>query len=43
MCHKKNYDEAKKRADRINTDMKLVPVEDLQDAVDYLEELPPKG
>ncbi|GIO96260.1 hypothetical protein J14TS5_13460 [Paenibacillus lautus] len=39
----KNYDEAKKRADRIKTDMKLVPVDDLQDAVDYLEQLPPKG
>lgn len=39
---RKNYDEAKKRADRIKTEMELIPVDDLQDAVDYLEKLPPK-
>lgn len=38
----KNYEEAKRRADRIGTDMKLVQVERLQDALDYLEQLPPK-
>lgn len=39
---RKNYEEAKKRADRIKTNMELIPVDALQDAVDYLEKLPPK-
>ncbi|MEK3734508.1 MULTISPECIES: SepM family pheromone-processing serine protease [unclassified Paenibacillus] len=39
----KNYDEAKQRADRIGTTMELVPVDRLQEAVDYLEGLPPKS
>ncbi|UNK16755.1 PDZ domain-containing protein [Paenibacillus sp. N3/727] len=40
---RKNYDEAKAKADRIGTAMKLVPVDKLQDAVDYMNNLPPKG
>ena len=40
---RKNYDEAKGRADRIGTGMKLIPVDKLQDALDYMNGLPPKG
>lgn len=40
---RKNYDEAKKKADRIGTGMKLIPVDKLQDAVDYMVGLSPKG
>ncbi|UQZ36529.1 peptidase S16 [Paenibacillus sp. PK3_47] len=36
----KNYDEAKAKADEIGTDMKLVPVSTLDDALKYMEELP---
>lgn len=40
---RKNYDEAKKKADRIGTQMKLIPVDKLQDAIDYMNALSPKG
>lgn len=36
----KNYDEAKAKADQIGTNMKLVPVSTLPDALKYMEELP---
>lgn len=36
----KNYDEAKARADKIGTTMKLVPVSTLDEALKYMEELP---
>lgn len=36
----KNYDEAKARADKIGTSMKLVPVSTLDEALKYMEELP---
>ncbi|MNM98765.1 Lon protease [compost metagenome] len=36
----KNYDEAKARADKIGTDMLLVPVSTLDDALEYMEKLP---
>ncbi|MEK5028788.1 SepM family pheromone-processing serine protease [Paenibacillus sp. FSL M7-1046] len=38
----KNYDEAKARADKIGTSMKLVPVSTLDEALKYMEELPVK-
>ncbi len=34
-----NYSVAKKTAEDINTDMKIVPVDTLQDALDYLEKM----
>ncbi|TWT04736.1 SepM family pheromone-processing serine protease [Planomicrobium sp. CPCC 101079] len=37
-----NYATAKETAEKIGTDMKVVPVKTLQDALDYLEELQPK-
>ncbi|WP_257350575.1 SepM family pheromone-processing serine protease [Pseudalkalibacillus decolorationis] len=37
-----NYDDAKKAAEDINTNMKIVPVNNFQDALDYLEGLQPK-
>ncbi|MFC7679740.1 SepM family pheromone-processing serine protease [Paenibacillus sp. GCM10028914] len=40
---RKNYDEAKAKADRIGTEMKLIPVDKLQDAIDYMNGLTPKG
>lgn len=36
-----NYKEAKAKADEIKSEMKLVPVQSLQDALDYLDELKP--
>jgi PDZ domain-containing protein len=36
----KNYDEAKARADKIGTKMKLVPVSTLTEALDYMKKLP---
>ncbi len=36
----KNYEEAKARADKIGTDMKLVPVSTLDDALEYMKKLP---
>ncbi|RCX21366.1 PDZ domain-containing protein [Fontibacillus phaseoli] len=38
-----NYKEAKAKADEIDSDMKLIPVEQMDDALDYLEELAPKS
>ncbi|WP_082234277.1 SepM family pheromone-processing serine protease [Halobacillus massiliensis] len=38
-----NYQIAKQAADEIGTDMKVVPVDTFQDAVDYLEKLPDKS
>lgn len=37
-----NYEVAKKTAKKIGTDMKIVPVDTFQDALDYLKELEPK-
>lgn len=39
---KSNYEEALETAKKIGTDMKIVPVKTLQDALDYLEKLPEK-
>lgn len=36
---KSNYQEAQTAADELDTDMKIVPVKTLQDAIDYLEQL----
>ncbi len=38
----KNYDEAKTKADKIGTSMKLVPVSTLDEALKYMVELPVK-
>ncbi|WP_173916576.1 SepM family pheromone-processing serine protease [Halobacillus sp. Marseille-Q1614] len=38
-----NYEVAKKAAEDIGTEMKVVPVDTFQDAVDYLEKLPEKS
>ncbi|WP_106766121.1 SepM family pheromone-processing serine protease [Paenibacillus faecalis] len=38
----KNYDEAKAKADSIGTAMKLIPVDKLQDAIQHMNNLPPK-
>ncbi|KGX83345.1 SepM family pheromone-processing serine protease [Pontibacillus marinus] len=38
-----NYEVAKKAAEEIGTDMKIVPVDTFQDALDYLEKLEPKS
>lgn len=38
----KNYEEAKAKADAIGTDMKLVPVSTLDEALKYMKELPVK-
>ncbi|WP_054956440.1 SepM family pheromone-processing serine protease [Paenibacillus dakarensis] len=40
---RKNYEEAKVKADHIGTDMKLIPVDKLGDAIDYMNALSPKG
>ncbi|MFI2856732.1 SepM family pheromone-processing serine protease [Paenibacillus sp. JSM ZJ436] len=40
---RQNFEDAKSRADQIGTGMKLVPVEKLQDALDYMESLPLKA
>lgn len=40
---RKNYEDAKDKAERIETEMKLIPVDKLQDALDYLNNLPPKA
>ncbi|OHX55014.1 hypothetical protein BB776_05625 [Planococcus salinarum] len=37
-----NYDLAVETAEKIGTDMEIVPVKTLQDALDYLEQLQPK-
>ncbi|WP_372869549.1 SepM family pheromone-processing serine protease [Planomicrobium okeanokoites] len=37
-----NYDVAVETAEKIGTDMEIVPVKTLQDALDYLEQLQPK-
>lgn len=37
-----NYDVAVETAEEIGTDMEIVPVKELQDALDYLEQLQPK-
>lgn len=37
-----NYEEAVKTAKKINTDMKIVPVKTIDDALNYLESLPEK-
>ena len=37
-----NYEEAVKTAEKIGTTMKIVPVKTIDDALDYLESLPPK-
>ncbi|WP_028789385.1 SepM family pheromone-processing serine protease [Tetragenococcus muriaticus] len=34
-----NYQEAQKAADELDTDMKIVPIKNLQDAIDYLEQI----
>lgn len=39
---RKNFDEAKAKADRIGTSMRLIPVDKLQDAIDYMNDLAPK-
>lgn len=36
---KSNYEEAKAAAEEINTDMEIVPVKNIQDAIDYLNHL----
>ncbi|MDN6265113.1 MAG: peptidase, partial [Tetragenococcus halophilus] len=36
---KSNYQEAKETADSLDTDMKIVPVKTLQDAIDYLKQM----
>ena len=38
-----NYQTAKKTAEKIQTDMKVVPVKTIDDALDYLETLQPKN
>lgn len=38
-----NYEVAKQTAEDIETDMKVIPIDEFQDAVDYLEGLPVKG
>ncbi|WP_248926415.1 SepM family pheromone-processing serine protease [Paenibacillus hamazuiensis] len=38
----KNYSDANKRAEEIHSKMKIVPVATLDDALKYLEQLPPK-
>lgn len=38
-----NYEEAVETAKKINTDMKIVPVRTVDDAIKYLEELQPKA
>ncbi|MBW4080862.1 SepM family pheromone-processing serine protease [Paenibacillus sp. S150] len=38
----KNYEEAKSKADKIGTDMQLVPVSTLAEALKYMQELPVK-
>ena len=38
-----NYEEAVKTAEKIGTDMKIVPVKTIDDALSYLDELKPKG
>ncbi|MFC3040227.1 SepM family pheromone-processing serine protease [Virgibacillus xinjiangensis] len=38
-----NYEVAKETAKEINTDMKIVPVKTFEDALDYLNQLEPKG
>lgn len=37
-----NYEEAKRTAEAIGTEMKIVPVKTIDDALHYLNELPPK-
>lgn len=37
-----NYELAKKTAEKIGTDMDVVPIKTIEDAMDYLEELQPK-
>jgi PDZ domain-containing protein len=38
-----NYADAKAEAERLGTDMKIVPVRTVDDAITYLENLPPKS
>ncbi len=38
-----NYEVAKKTAEEIGTDMKIVPVDMFQDAIDFLEQLEPRS
>jgi PDZ domain-containing protein len=38
-----NYTDAKAQAEKLGTDMKIVPVHKFDDAIAYLESLPPKG
>lgn len=38
-----NYELAKKTAEEINTEMKIVPVDSFQEALDYLQNLEPKN
>lgn len=40
---KTNYEEAIETGKKINTDMKIVPVSTIDDAINYLEQLPPKS
>ncbi|NMO96491.1 SepM family pheromone-processing serine protease [Paenibacillus lemnae] len=40
---RKNYDDAQAKAESIGTDMKLIPVDKLQDAIDYMTGLPSKS
>lgn len=40
---KTNYEEAVETAKKINTDMKIVPVRTIDDAIKYLKNLPPKS
>lgn len=40
--YKSNYEAAKETAKKIGTKMKIVPVKNFQDALDYLEKLPEK-
>ncbi|MCY1690535.1 hypothetical protein OVA29_07255 [Exiguobacterium sp. SL14] len=37
-----NYEEAKPSIKKLGTNMKLVPIKTVEDAIDYLEELPAK-
>lgn len=37
---KSNYEEAKAAAEKIDTEMKIVPVKNIRDAIDYLNKLP---
>jgi PDZ domain-containing protein len=39
---KSNYEVAKETAEKIGTDMKIVPVQTVDDAIEYLKELQPK-